>query len=431
MLDDAATARRWTVAGLAAAIALSLSMLLHPASGAASQLPFLLAITLVAILCGRWPATAVLGIGLGLALWRVFEGSSQLPQPVAARTVILLGYAALGALIIVVADAARRHRRDSTRARAEFELAMAAADVGTWHYDYARRLLAYSSNIGPMLGRPRGFVHADLDEWLGEVHPDDRDSLGRALRDATRGSSYEVSYRLRTAAGEWRWLLVRGRIERSAEGQRLLRADGIVMDITGARNAELDLRRSTEELRTILDLIPAGVAIAHDATGNHITVSPRFARMLRIGDNVRNASSTGEQRAELPYVCMRDGAEIPGDQLPMQVAARTGREVHDFQVDVVFDDGRVMNLLSSAARSGSTPTSRYSRPRSANSSAWITRRTCSWRRSRTSCAIRWRRSVTQPRSCAGRRTPRRCWKRAASSTGRPRRCGSCSTNCWI
>jgi signal transduction histidine kinase/ActR/RegA family two-component response regulator len=121
------------------------------------------------------------------------------------------------------------------------------------------------------------------------------------------------------------------------------------MDITGTRNAELDLRRSTEELRTILDLIPAGVAIAHDAAGNEITVSPRFARMLGIDGRVRNASYTGEERDRLPYVCMRNGTEIPGDQLPMQVAARTGREVHDFEIDLVFDDQRVVNLLTSAA----------------------------------------------------------------------------------
>jgi signal transduction histidine kinase/ActR/RegA family two-component response regulator len=312
-------------------------------------LPFLLGVTLVAVVAGRWPAALVLAIGVGVALWHVADGSSQLPKPVATRTLILLGYAALGTLIIVVADAARRHQQESARARAEFDLAMAAADVGSWHYDYARRSLTYSPNIGPMLGRPRGFVHASLDEWMSEVHPDDRDSLRRALREASHGSSYEVSYRLRTASGEWRWLLVRGRIERNADGKRLQRADGVVMDITGARNAELDLLRSTEELRTILDLIPAGVAIAHDAAGNQITVSPRFARMLHIDGQVHNASYTGEQREQLPYVCMRDGAEIPGDQLPMQVAARSGREVHDFEIDLVFDDGRVMNLLASAA----------------------------------------------------------------------------------
>ena len=120
------------------------------------------------------------------------------------------------------------------------------------------------------------------------------------------------------------------------------------MDITGVRKAELDRWRSSEELRTLLDLIPAGVAVAQDASANQITVSSRFARILGIGEDA-NASLSGDQREQLPYRCMRDGLEIAGDDLPMQVAARTGREVHDFEFDLVFDDERVLHLLSSAA----------------------------------------------------------------------------------
>jgi signal transduction histidine kinase/ActR/RegA family two-component response regulator len=349
MIEDAAIARRWIVAGLAAALAFILSGLAHPDAGPASQLPYLLALTLVAVVCGRGPAVMVLALAMGVALWRIFEGSSRLPEPAITRTAILLGYLALGTLIILIADATRRQSHASATARAEFDLAMAAANVGSWHYDYRARKLTYSSNIGPMIARPPGFVHGNLAEWMEEVHPDDREALKRALQDASRGNSYEVSYRLRTEGSEWRWLMVRGRITRDVDGQQLLRADGVVMDITGTRNAELDLRRSTEELRTILDLIPAGVAIAHDAGGNQITVSPRFARILRIDESVRNASYTGDERERLPYVCMRDGVEIPGDQLPMQVAARSGREVHDFEIDLVFDDQSVVNLLASAA----------------------------------------------------------------------------------
>ena len=115
-----------------------------------------------------------------------------------------------------------------------------------------------------------------------------------------------------------------------------------------ASKAELDLRRSTQELRTLLDLIPAGVAIANDANADHITVSHRFARMLGISETT-NASSTGDQRPELPYRCMRGGVEVPSEELPMQVAARTGREVHDTELDLVFPDGRIVHLLASAA----------------------------------------------------------------------------------
>jgi signal transduction histidine kinase/ActR/RegA family two-component response regulator len=115
-----------------------------------------------------------------------------------------------------------------------------------------------------------------------------------------------------------------------------------------ASKAELDLWRSSQTLQTILDLIPAGVAIAHDTTGNDITVSPRFARMLAI-DHTVNAYCTGARRDSLPYRCKRNGIEIPSDELPLLLAARTGREVYDFEMDLVFHDGRVVHLLASAA----------------------------------------------------------------------------------
>ncbi len=348
MIDDDALGQRWLISGLAIVIASSLYSLLQPFAGPASQLPFLLAIALVAVVSGRWPATLVLAVGLGLALWRVAQGSSSLPEAWLMRLAILLGYWALGTLIILIADSARRHAQESQRAREEFARVMAAANVGTWHYDYGKRSLTYSANVGPMLGRPAGFVHSSLAAWREEIHPDDLAALQTALRDASRGSSYETRYRIRTAAGAWCWMLVRGRITRDAAG-RMLHADGVVMDITGARNAELDLQRSSQELRTLLDLIPAGVAIAHDAKGDQITVSPRFARMLRLDETVTNASYTGEQRAKLPYLCMRNGAEIPGEQLPMQVAARNGLEVHDVEIDLVFKDQRVTHLIASAA----------------------------------------------------------------------------------
>ena len=124
MIDDTALGQRWLISGLAIVIALSLYSLLQPFAGPASQLPFLLAIALVAVVSGRWPATLVLAVGLGVALWRVAQGSSPLPDAWSMRAAILLGYWALGTLIILIADSARRHAQESQRAQVEFDRVM-------------------------------------------------------------------------------------------------------------------------------------------------------------------------------------------------------------------------------------------------------------------------------------------------------------------
>ena len=45
---------------------------------------------------------------------------------------------------------------------------------------------------------------------------------------------------------------------------------------------------------------------------------------------------------------VRDGRDIPPEELPLQTAARTGQPVHDFEFDLVFDDGSSRCWLGNA-----------------------------------------------------------------------------------
>ncbi len=109
-----------------------------------------------------------------------------------------------------------------------------------------------------------------------------------------------------------------------------------------------EVERKGAELQTMLDLIPVGVAVAHDPRGDQITVSPNFAAMLGL-DSTQNASLSGPGRELIPYRAMREGRELSGDELPMQVASRTGKEVRDFDLELVFGDGRRLEMRISAA----------------------------------------------------------------------------------
>ena len=75
------------------------------------------------------------------------------------------------------------------------------------------------------------------------VHPEDLPTIIRAAeRAASEGASdYAIDYRVRTKAGEVRWLSDRAWLDRDAGG-RVLRFQGVSVDIT-------DLKRATEELQ--------------------------------------------------------------------------------------------------------------------------------------------------------------------------------------
>jgi signal transduction histidine kinase/CheY-like chemotaxis protein len=109
-----------------------------------------------------------------------------------------------------------------------------------------------------------------------------------------------------------------------------------------------DLVRQRGELRTMLDLLPVGVAIAHDADARQITVSPVFEEMfgLRRG---QDAPPGGPGHAGVPYRCLRAGRELAPEELPLQRAARSGTEVRDEEFDVELRDGTRLHMLVNAA----------------------------------------------------------------------------------
>ncbi|HEY4952765.1 MAG TPA: PAS domain-containing protein, partial [Verrucomicrobiae bacterium] len=122
-------------------------------------------------------------------------------------------------------------------------------------------------------------------------------------------------------------------------------------DITGRKKIEQAVRESERrereragELAIVIEAVPVPVIIVHDAEGRHMTGN-------RAADNLVKISSGGEISISAPenlkpnhFKSFKDGRELRPDELPAQRAAR-GEPVKDFEFDLVFDDGTVINLL--------------------------------------------------------------------------------------
>ncbi|HEX8309803.1 MAG TPA: PAS domain-containing protein [Chthoniobacteraceae bacterium] len=128
-------------------------------------------------------------------------------------------------------------------------------------------------------------------------------------------------------------------------------------DVTRRRQIDEEVARLSaesrarlSELETLLEVIPVGIGIALDPECREIRVNPAFARVLGLSP-AANASKTAplEERPSGFRVIDDRGCEIPGEELPMQVAAREGREVSDHEVNVVHENGRKVRLLEYAA----------------------------------------------------------------------------------
>ena len=109
-----------------------------------------------------------------------------------------------------------------------------------------------------------------------------------------------------------------------------------------------DLQRRLKELDTLLQVIPIGIGIADDPECRHIRVNQAAAKYLGVTSG-QNASMSAPDGDRPPFRCMRDGQEIPANELPMQLAASKGITIREIELDVVRADGQRKTLFEYAA----------------------------------------------------------------------------------
>ena len=135
------------------------------------------------------------------------------------------------------------------------------------------------------------------------------------------------------------------------------RGDGaLAEEVSRRRAAEAEVRRlntdlagRVAEMEALFAVIPIGIGIALDPECRDIRSNRELARMLQLPVG-QNASKTGPRGGELAFRVVRyDGQEIPGEDLVMQRAVRTGEPVLNDSYRIVHPDGMAVDVLGSAA----------------------------------------------------------------------------------
>lgn len=232
---------------------------------------------------------------------------------------------------------------------ARLEIALQSAGMATWQFDLSTRQLSASDDAGPMFGQRRGFVHAGPEQALEQVHPEDRAQLGSAWKTALADDGrFASEFRVLGADGALRWIAGSGKVlPDNGAGARLV--IGTLRDVTGEVAARERQRKQQEELQTILDVLPVGVAISRDPDARHVVTTPYFAGLLGITPGADIGAGGHAHGDGAGYAYLRDGVPLDPDAWPMRVAARTGQPVRGEELEVRFADGRALTLLVNAA----------------------------------------------------------------------------------
>ncbi len=169
------------------------------------------------------------------------------------------------------------------------------------------------------------------------VHPEDLDRLRHEVGDYLDQGKWEFSqeYRIVTSDGEVRWVDDRTWVLRNASGAPT-HAQGVLMDISDRRHAELALAVSEERLRTVFATIPDAVTVTRLADGQYRDVNSSFLSVTRS----ERSEVLGRTTVELgQWVDPEDRDRL------VQLVAERG-EVHNFEARFRLPAGERVGLVS-------------------------------------------------------------------------------------
>lgn len=255
---------------------------------------------------------------------------------------------------------ARRRYEDMLKTNEErWQFALDSTATGAWDWDLHSDELLVSRNWKTMHGYRNHQIGNRFSEWTEKIHPDDKAKARAAVIAHLRGDTpaYETEFRVRTAKGQWRWFLSRGKVlSRDADG-RAQRMIGIQSDIhKQKRDAEL-LRQTLALQQVLLNSTDYGI-LSTDNAGNILIFNRGAERLFerearRVVGNERLDSLFSTAELERYADELKDRLDAPPQSGFEVLSALARRDLSDEREwTLIRADGsrRCLNLSVTAIR---------------------------------------------------------------------------------
>ncbi len=185
-----------------------------------------------------------------------------------------------GSLVVEGRDVrdVKRAREEAEHDRNQIQFAFSAANVASWNWDvgsdtvtshpFVKRL----NGLAPATNMPRP-------AYISYIHPEDRQRLlDESDAAVAAGTGFRSEVRGILPSGEIRWLVAAGAVRRNEAGVPV-RMDGITIDITERKEAELKLRESEARFRAIFEHVGIGISLVN-REGMFMESNPALVHLL-------------------------------------------------------------------------------------------------------------------------------------------------------
>jgi PAS domain S-box-containing protein len=156
---------------------------------------------------------------------------------------------------IVLIDITERKQMEEEllMGRIKLDLALQSAQMGAWQLNSTENKRVFDNQVCRTLGIDPATFGGTAEEFLGAVHPADREYIKDNLKETIeQNRPYMVEYRVVWPDGSIHHIAARGNLVHDAKGSQEI-ISGIIWDITERKQAEERLREHEENYRTLAD----------------------------------------------------------------------------------------------------------------------------------------------------------------------------------
>lgn len=214
------------------------------------------------------------------------------------------------------------------------QLALEGSALGWWDWNITTGQTYFDSSWKRMLGYEVEEIDNNYESWKQLMHPQDKprvmEVLNAYLQDAH--PRYEVEFRMRSKSGQWKWILIHGKVFDRDESGAPLRMLGTQKDISDRQLAQERLKHSQANLATAQKIAHIG-NWEFDVLTGEITWSEEKFRILGL-----DPTQPEPQYAELIEKIYPDDRELFQQATSQALIFGTGYEL-DYRV--VRPDGQV------------------------------------------------------------------------------------------